>query len=128
MKIEEKGTVVLNENCSAILKNELPRKLKDSGSFTIPCEIGSNKFANALCDFGANVNLMSLSLCRYLKLGEPQETGITLHFADRSTKIPEGVMEDMEVLKNLPVILGRPFLATAGAIIDCKQGNLTFKA
>ncbi|KAG9458364.1 hypothetical protein H6P81_002872 [Aristolochia fimbriata] len=77
-KIEEKCTVVLNENCSAILKNELPRKLKDPGSFTIPCEIGSNKFANALCDLGASVNLMSLSLCRYLQLGEPQETGITL--------------------------------------------------
>ncbi|KAG9458324.1 hypothetical protein H6P81_002832 [Aristolochia fimbriata] len=94
-KIEEKGTVVLNENCSAILKNELLRKLKDPGSFTIPCEIGSNKFANALCDLGASVNLMPLSLCRYLKLGEPQETGITLKFADRSTKIPEGVMEDV---------------------------------
>ncbi|KAG9458445.1 hypothetical protein H6P81_002953 [Aristolochia fimbriata] len=143
MKIEEKGTVVLNENCSAILKNELPRKLKDPGSFTIPCEIGSNKFANALCDLGASVNLMPLSLCRYLQLGEPQETGITLQFADRSTKIPEGIMEDvlvkiqdfiypcdfvvldMEVDKNLPIILARPFLATAGAIFDCKQGNLT---
>ncbi|KAG9449812.1 hypothetical protein H6P81_009777 [Aristolochia fimbriata] len=136
-KIEEKGTVVLNENCSAILKNELPRKLKDPGSFTIPCEIGSNKFANVLCDLGASVNLMPLSLCRYLQLGELQETGITLQFADRSTKIPEGIMEDvlvkiqdfiypcdfvvldMEVDKNLPIILGRPFLATAGAIIDC---------
>ncbi|KAG9458839.1 hypothetical protein H6P81_003347 [Aristolochia fimbriata] len=144
-KIEEKGPVVLNENCSAILKNELPTKLKDPGSFTIPCEIGSNKFANALCDLAASVNLMSLSLCRYLKLGEPQETGITLQFADRSTKIPEGVMEDvlvkiqdfiypcdfivldMKVDKNLPIILGRPFLATAGAIIDCKQGNLTLR-
>ncbi|KAG9453133.1 hypothetical protein H6P81_006037 [Aristolochia fimbriata] len=144
-KIEEKGTIVLNENCSAILKNELPRKLKDPGSFSIPCEIGSNKFANALCDLGASVNLMPLSLCKYLKLGEPQETGITLQFVDRSTKIPEGVMEDvlvkiqdfiypcdfiildMEVDKNLPIILGRPFLATASAIIDCKQGNLTLR-
>ncbi|KAG9458073.1 hypothetical protein H6P81_002581 [Aristolochia fimbriata] len=85
---------------------------------------------------GASVNLMPLSLCRYLKLEEPQEIGITLQFADRSTKIPEGVMEDvlvkiqdfiypcdfvvldMKVDKNLPIILGRPFLATARAIID----------
>ncbi|KAG9449988.1 hypothetical protein H6P81_009953 [Aristolochia fimbriata] len=143
-KMEEQGTVLLNENCSAILKNELPTKLKDPGRFRIPCEIGSNKFANALCDLGASVNLMPLSLCRYLKLGEPQEIGLTLQFADRSTKI-EGVMEDvlvkiqdfiypcdfvvldMEVDKNLPIILGRPFLATTGAIIDCKQGNLTLK-
>ncbi|KAG9458320.1 hypothetical protein H6P81_002828 [Aristolochia fimbriata] len=144
-KIEEKGTIVLNENCSAILKNELPTKLKDPGSFPIPCEIGVNKFANALCDLGASVNLMPLSLCRYLKLGEPQETEITLQFADKSTKIPEGVMEDvlvkiqdfiypcdfvvldMEVDKNLPIILGSPLLATVGAIIDCKQGNLTLR-
>ncbi|KAG9444603.1 hypothetical protein H6P81_015943 [Aristolochia fimbriata] len=94
---------------------------------------------------GASVNLMPLSLCKYLELGEPQETGITLQFADRSTKIPEGVMEDvlvkiqdfiypcnfvvldMKVDKNLPIILGRPFLATAGSIIDCKQGNLTLR-
>ncbi|KAG9450070.1 hypothetical protein H6P81_010035 [Aristolochia fimbriata] len=86
-----------------------------------------------------------LQSLRYLKLGEPQETGITLQFADRSTKIPEGVMEDvlvkiqdfiypcdfvvldMEVDKNLPIILGRPFVATVGAIIDCKQGNLTLR-
>ncbi|KAG9453964.1 hypothetical protein H6P81_006868 [Aristolochia fimbriata] len=142
-KMEEQGTVVLNENCSAILKNELPTKLKDPGSFTIPCEIGSNKFANALCDLGASVNLMPLSLCRYLNLGEPQETGITLQFTGRSTKIPEGVdvlvkiqdfiypcdfvVLDMEVDKNLPIILGRPFLATTGAIIDCKHGNLTLR-
>ncbi|KAG9444759.1 hypothetical protein H6P81_016099 [Aristolochia fimbriata] len=141
-KMEEQCTIVLNENCSAILKNELPTKLKDPGSFTIPCEIGSNKFVNALCDLGASVNLMSLSLCRYLKLREPQEIGITLQFADRSTKIP-GVKEDvlvkiqdfiypcdfivldMEVDKNLPIIHGRPFLATAGSIIDCKHENLT---
>ncbi|KAG9458144.1 hypothetical protein H6P81_002652 [Aristolochia fimbriata] len=143
--MEEQGTVLRNKNCSAILRNELPTKLKDPGSFTIPCEIGSYKFANALCDLGASVNLMPLSLRRYLKLGEPQETRITLQFADRSTKIPEGIMEnvlvkiqdfiypcdfvvlDMEVEKNLPIILGKPFLATAGAIIDCKQGNLTLR-
>ncbi|KAG9450269.1 hypothetical protein H6P81_010234 [Aristolochia fimbriata] len=144
-KVEEQGTILLNKNCSAILRNELPAKLKDPGSFTIPCEIGSYKFANALCDLGASVNLMPLSLCKYLKLGEPPETVITLQFADRSTKIPEGIMEDvlvkiqdfiypcdfvvldMEVDKNLPIILGRAFLATAGAIIDVKQGNLTLR-
>ncbi|KAG9444865.1 hypothetical protein H6P81_016205 [Aristolochia fimbriata] len=77
-KMEEQGTVLLNENCSAILRNELQKKLKDPRIFTIPCEIGSYKFAIALYDLGAIVNLMPLSLCRYLKLGEPQETRITL--------------------------------------------------
>ncbi|KAG9442126.1 hypothetical protein H6P81_017980 [Aristolochia fimbriata] len=138
-KTEEQGTILQNENCSAILINKLPTKLKDPGSFTTPCEISSNKFANALWDLGASVNLMPLSLCRYLKLGEPQETRITLQFADRSTKIPEGVMEDvlvkiqdfiyphdfvvldMEVDKYLPIILE---IEEEERIGEAKEGGL----
>ncbi|KAG9458213.1 hypothetical protein H6P81_002721 [Aristolochia fimbriata] len=133
------------KNCSAILRNELPTKLKDPGSFTIPSEFNSYKFDNTLCALGASVNLMPLSICRYLKLGEPEETRITLQFADKSTKKPEGIIEDvlvkikdfifpcnfvvldMEVDKKLPIILDRPFLATAGALIDVKQGKLTLR-
>ncbi|KAG9439975.1 hypothetical protein H6P81_020140 [Aristolochia fimbriata] len=145
-KVEEQCTILLNENCSGILRNEQPAKLNDPGSFTIHCEIGSYKFDNALYDLGASVNLMSLSLCRYLKLGEPQETRITLQFVDKSTKIPEGIIEDvlvqihdfifpcdfmvldMEIDKNLRIILARPFLAIAGAIIDVKKGKLPLRS
>ncbi|KAG9458327.1 hypothetical protein H6P81_002835 [Aristolochia fimbriata] len=137
-KIEEQGTVMLTENCSAILKNQLPTKLKDPGSFTIPCEFGNFKFNKVLCDLGASINLMPLSICRKLNFGELKETNIMLQFADRSTKKPNGLIEDvlvrigkfiypcdfvvldMEVDWELPLILGRPFLATAAELIDVK--------
>ncbi|KAG9450684.1 hypothetical protein H6P81_010649 [Aristolochia fimbriata] len=96
-KIEEQGTVMLKESCSAILKNQLPTKHKDPGSFTIPCEFGNFKFNKVLCDLGASINLMPLSICRKLNLGELKETNIMLQFADRSTKKPNGLIEDVLV-------------------------------
>ncbi|KAG9442239.1 hypothetical protein H6P81_018093 [Aristolochia fimbriata] len=144
-KIEEQGTVMLTENCSVILKNQLPTKLKYPGSFTIPCEFGNFKFNKVLCDLGASINLMPLSICRILNLRELKETNIMLQFADRSTKKPNGLIEDvlvrigkfiypcdfvvldMEVDWELPLILGRPFLATVAALIDVKQGKLTLR-
>ncbi|KAG9440079.1 hypothetical protein H6P81_020244 [Aristolochia fimbriata] len=144
-KIEEQGTVMLTENCSAILKNQFPTKLKDAGSFTIPWEFDNFKFNKVLCDLGASINLMPLSICRKLNLGELKETNIMLQFVDRSTKKPNALIEDvlvkfgkfiypcdfvvldMEVDWELPLILGRPFLATAAALIDVKQGKLTLR-
>ncbi|KAG9444884.1 hypothetical protein H6P81_016224 [Aristolochia fimbriata] len=91
----------------------------------------------------ASINLMPLSICRKLNLGEIKETNIMLKFADKSTKKPNGLIEDvlvrigkfiypcdfvvldMEVDWELPLILGRPFLATAAELIDVKQGKLT---
>ncbi|KAL0361953.1 UNVERIFIED_CONTAM: hypothetical protein Sradi_3879800 [Sesamum radiatum] len=57
-KWENGETVKLNEECSAILQNKLPPKLKDPGSFSIPCTIGDMNFEKALCDLGASINLM----------------------------------------------------------------------
>ena len=83
-------TVNLIEECSAILKRKLPQKLKDRGSFTIPCTIGNTIFERALCDLGANINLMPLSIFRRLGLGEPRPTTVTLQLVDRSLKHPRG--------------------------------------
>ena len=88
---------MLNEECSAILLNKLPPKLKDLRSFTIPCTIGNFYFEKALCDFGANINLMLLSAFRTLGLGEPKLTSM-----DRSIKYLRGVIED--VLVNLKML------------------------
>ena len=95
-------TVNLTEECSAILKRKLPQKLKDSGSFTIPCTIGNSIFERALCDLGATINLMSLSIFRRLGLGEALPTTVTLQLVDRSLKHPGGgggggVIEDVMV-------------------------------
>ncbi|XP_042065534.1 uncharacterized protein LOC121809049 [Salvia splendens] len=77
-------TVNLTENCSAILQWKLPAKMKDPGSFTIECTIGDYFVGNALCDLGASINLMPLSLYNKMKIGPLKPTTITLQMADRS--------------------------------------------
>ena len=138
-------TVNLTEECSAILQRKLPQKLKDPGSFTIPCTIGNAIFERALCDLGASINLMPLSIFKRLGLGEARPTTITLQLADRSLKHPRGIIEDvlvkvdkfifsayfivldMEEDKEIPIILGRPFLATGRAMIDVQRGELKLR-
>ena len=61
-KIVEEGIVNLTATCSAIIQKKLPAKMKDPGSFTISCSIGKYEFKKALCDFGASINLMPLSV------------------------------------------------------------------
>ncbi|XP_021751221.1 uncharacterized protein LOC110716877 [Chenopodium quinoa] len=144
-KLEENATVALNAECSAILQNTLPKKLGDPGSYSIPVKLGDIEINRALCDLGASVSLMSLSICKKLQMGELKPTSISLQLADRSVKFPLGVLEDvplrvgkffipcdfvvmeMEEDVDVPIILGRPFLATAGAIIDMKKGKITFE-
>ncbi|XP_030958794.1 uncharacterized protein LOC115980710 [Quercus lobata] len=66
-RLEEFETVKLSEECSVILQKKLPQKLKDPGSFTLSCTIGDSFFDKVLCDLGASINLMPLSV--YRKLG-----------------------------------------------------------
>ena len=138
-------TVNLTEECSAILQRKLPQKLKDPGSFTIPCTIGNAIFERALCDLGASINLMPLSIFKRLGLGEARPTTVTLQLADRSLKHPRGIIEDvlvkvdkfifpadfivldMEEDKEIPIILGRPFLAIGRAMIDVQRGELKLR-
>ena len=67
-KLEDYETVKLNQECSTIILNKLPLKLKDPGSFTIPCTIGNCHFDKVLCDFGASINLIPLSIMQKLGL------------------------------------------------------------
>ncbi|XP_075489618.1 uncharacterized protein LOC142528450 [Primulina tabacum] len=76
---------------------EIPPKLKDPGSFSIPCMIGDVAFPKVLCDLGASINLMPLSLFRKLGLGEPKPTQMSLQLVDGSVKHPRGVKEDVLV-------------------------------
>ena len=118
-------------------------KMQDLGSFTIPCTIGNFEFKKALCDLGASINLMPLSVVKRLSLGELTPTTITLKMADRAQ--PEGVLEDvlikvgkfifpmdfvvmdMEEDTEVPLLLGRPFLDIGVALIDVKKGELILK-
>ena len=68
-KIVEKGIVNLTATCSAVIQSSIPTKMKDPGSFTIPCSIGKCEFKKALCDSRASINLMPLSVVQRLSLG-----------------------------------------------------------
>ncbi|XP_057998486.1 uncharacterized protein LOC131177483 [Hevea brasiliensis] len=80
-RLEDYETVALTEECSALLQNKLPPKLKDPGSFSIPCHIGDTSIEKALCDHGASVSLMPLSICEKLKVGDLKPTTISLQLA-----------------------------------------------
>ena len=146
--IEKKA--FLTEHISAIIQSKYLVKYKDPGSPTISVNIGGNSIERSLLDLGASVNLMPYSEYKQLGLGELKPTNITLSLADRSVKIPKGMVEDILVKidkfyypvdfvvldtepiasepNHVPIILGRPFLATANAIINCRNGvmQLTF--
>ena len=91
-KIAEEGVVNLTATCSAVIQKNLPEKMKDPGSFTIPCTIGGFEIQKALCDSSASINLMQLSVARRLSLGKLIPTTVTLQMADRTMAKPEGVI------------------------------------
>ncbi|WJZ98621.1 hypothetical protein VitviT2T_017133 [Vitis vinifera] len=140
----------LIEQVSAIIQCKSPLKYKDPGCPTISVMLGGKVVEKALLDLGASVNLLPYSVYKQLGLGELKLTSITLSLADRSVKIPRGIIEDVLVQVDnfyypvhfvvldtdplvkeanyVPIILGRPFLATSNAIINCRNGlmQLTF--
>ena len=144
-KIAEEGIVNLNATCSTVIQQKLPAKMKDLGSFTIPCSVGKYEFKKALCDSGASINLMPLSIVQRLSLEELTPKVITLQMVDRSMAQLEGVLEDvpvkvgkfifpvdfvimrMEEDTQVPLLLGRPFLATGAVLIDVQKGELTLR-
>ena len=122
----------------------IPKELGDPGIPTIPCSIKRNYFKTALRDLGAGVSVMPFSLYKRLDLNKLTPTEISFKMADKSTAIPIGVCEDVPVVvanvtiltdfvildmpedDNMSIILGRPFLNTAGAVIDCNKSKVTF--
>ncbi|KAG7548131.1 hypothetical protein ISN44_As12g033390 [Arabidopsis suecica] len=131
---EVQGNVVLSHECSAIIQTKIiPKKLGDPGSFNLPCSLGPLAFSNCLCDLGASISLMPLSVVKRLGFSKYKSCNISLILADRSVRLPHGLLEDLPIkIGNVevptdfivlemdeepkdPLILGRPFLATAGA-------------
>ncbi|RYR29952.1 hypothetical protein Ahy_B01g054647 [Arachis hypogaea] len=138
-------TIVMNKECSALIQPQLPTKRKDPGSFHVPCAIGETMFDRALCDLGASIHLMPFSLVKRLKINEIMPTDVVIRLADKTQKQAIGVVEnvlvkvgkyflptdfvilDMEESHTHPIILGRPFLATARALIDVERGELILR-
>jgi len=94
--IEHNETIALTRESSAIIKKP-PPKLRDPGSFSIPCVIGSDTIDKPLCDLGASVSLLPLSLFKRIGIGELKLTEMTLKLADRSTIQLVGFVEDIPV-------------------------------
>ena len=135
----------LTATCNAVIQRSLPLKMQDLDSITIPCTTRNSKMGKALCDLGVTINLMSLSVMKRLSLRELTPTTMTLQMVDRSLAQPEGILEDVlikvenfifpmdfvviniEEDKQVPLLLGKPFLATRAALIDVKKRELTLR-
>jgi len=140
-----KKKAFLTEKVSVILQNNNALKYKDPGCPIISCFIGEHKIKKALLDLGTSVNLLPYSVFQSLNLGELKLTSVTLLLADRSVKVPRGIVEDVlvnidkfiylvdfivldtqpvEACNSFPVILGCPFLATSKALINYRNGSM----
>ncbi|KAI3739578.1 hypothetical protein L2E82_29987 [Cichorium intybus] len=135
--------ISLPENVSSILMDALPPKLKDPGVPLISVDLGNVHINRALLDLGASVNILPGQLFDKHEFGTMRSTDVILQLADQSTKVSRGKLTNVIVKVGdffYPVdflvmeyespddapalILGRPFLATAGSVIDCKTGDI----
>ena len=140
--------IQLSENISSIMMNSLPIKKRDPGSPMITSEIGGMTFTRSLLDTGASINILPKAVYDRHHVGELQPFLIELWLADGSVRKPHGIVEDvivrikgcyfpvdflvvdMKITKELsqaPIILGRPFLATAKAVTDWGKGEVILK-
>ncbi|GJU23074.1 reverse transcriptase domain-containing protein [Tanacetum coccineum] len=144
-KLFELENTPLNENCSAVLLKKLPEKLKDTRRFLIPCDFYGLESCMALADLGAIINLMPLSVWKTLSLPELTPTQMTLELATQTVTYLAGIAEDVfvqvgkftfpadfvvvdyDVDPRVPLILGRPFLRTAHALVDVHGEELTLR-
>ncbi|GKB18551.1 reverse transcriptase domain-containing protein [Tanacetum coccineum] len=140
-KLLKLANTPLNENCSAVLLKKLPKKLGDTGRFLILCDFYRLESCMALADLGASINLMPLSVWKKLSLLELTPTRMTLELALKK-KNPKLLLiqrysrdvlrcqresftfpSDLVVIDYgwstslFTLILGRPFLRTAHAIV-----------
>ncbi|KAL1568511.1 hypothetical protein AAHA92_00121 [Salvia divinorum] len=145
-KAKSDGKIVIGENVSAVIqKRKLPSKRTDPGMFTLPITIGDVKIEHAMCDLGASINVLPLSVYQNLIGARMVDTKVVIQLADRSCIHPERVLEnvivkvhdflypaDFHVIRmtesesagSSGVLLGWPFLRTAKTIIDVFDGTI----
>jgi hypothetical protein len=148
-KLQDGERFVLKEEVSAIIQRRVSPNIHDPTSFVIGCTIGEHFFKGALMDMGTNINIMPLATFRKLAIGSLQPTSISVQLADGTFRMPLGIVEDVlirvgkfilpadfvildmdedpKVESGLPIILGRPFMAIAGAKINVQKGTVKLK-
>ncbi|GJW89389.1 hypothetical protein Tco_0164729 [Tanacetum coccineum] len=132
-RTEEDREIRMNPMCSALLQNHLPLKEQDPGSFILPCSIRKLDFNNALADLGASISGMPLSMYKHLGIRKLEPINMVIEMADNTKCTPKGIVENLLIKINkfsfpvdfvildmvedlrMPIILGRPLLATAHA-------------
>jgi len=90
-RVDEHETIALGEECSIVVLNKLPIKLKELGSFSIRCLIGNVIIDRASCSLGSSISLMPYLIFKNLNLGELRPTNIFLQLVDHSIKYPLGI-------------------------------------
>ncbi|XP_059310889.1 uncharacterized protein LOC132062313 [Lycium ferocissimum] len=138
-------TMNLTHRVSSIIASTTVQKKEDLGAFTIPCNIGLHAFTRSLCENRTSINLMPLAIFKQSELGMPRPTSMRLQMADRSIKNPVRVIDDVlaqvgkfmlpadfmildcAIDRDIPIILGRPFLATGRALMDSEKNEIKFR-
>ncbi|XP_041995872.1 uncharacterized protein LOC121745995 [Salvia splendens] len=145
-KLQDEGIVALSTNCSQLISGIMPTKRRYPGGCIIPCEIGNTIFTKCLLDQGSGISLMALKTDRAIGLEERMEPiDIALQLADHSIVKPTGIvvdvlvkinkfiilvdfiMLDMPEDKEVPILFGRPFLATGDVLLGAKDNSVTFR-
>ncbi|GJW66981.1 hypothetical protein Tco_0121405 [Tanacetum coccineum] len=142
---EEDDEVSINPRCSALLQNQLPPKENDPGSFILPCSIRRLDFNNALADLGASISIMPFFMFKRLGIGKLEPINMVIEMADSTKCIPKGIVKNLflkfdkfillidfvilDIIEDfrMPVILGRPLLATAHAKIDIFRKTISLE-
>ncbi|GJW33964.1 reverse transcriptase domain-containing protein [Tanacetum coccineum] len=135
----------VNENCSAVILKKFPEKLGEPGRFLIPRDFPEMNECLALADLSASINLMPLSIWKELSLPALTKTRMIFKLADGTISTPTGIAEDVFVKvgtfffpadfvvvdyvtdPRVPLILGRPFLRMAHALIDVYGEQMTLR-
>ncbi|GJY26738.1 MAK10-like protein [Tanacetum coccineum] len=136
------GSLELGKNRYAFIQGEMPKQMEDPGLFTLPCSLGDSEPFDTLADLGSCVKLIPIYLFNKLKIGLLEETDHVFGLADGTKSYPVGIVKDVEVhigrLKllndfyvidmkkdpEIPLLVGRGFLATASAVIDCRKARI----
>jgi hypothetical protein len=148
-KFQADENFVLKEEVSAIIQRRVSPNIHDPMSFAIGCAIGDKNFKGALMDIGTSINIMPLATFRKLEIGTLMPTSISVQLADGTFRMPVGIVEDVlvrvdkfilpadfvildmdedsKIESRLPIILGRTFMAMAGAKINVQKGIVKLK-
>ncbi|GJV40419.1 hypothetical protein Tco_1418859 [Tanacetum coccineum] len=116
-KTEEDDEVRMNPRCSALLQNQLPPKEQDLGSFILPCSIERLDINHALDDLGDNT--------KYTPKGIVENLLVKI---DKFIFPVDFFILDMIEDFKMPIILGRPLLATTHAKVDIFRKSISLKA